>query len=332
MSQPIVTSNVYFLVNESLNLLKIGKADIVQIRAMKLQKAGSNINPNKSFYMVVESASKAFDIEKFFHDKYRSLWRPLDKKIDGWSEWFDIKILQDPKFHLYLECCAGTSSFQRGTGKKRAKLIKKIDFDLSIPPAKIYKESRTKNKIPEFKLILPILTALLIHKKTSLKAPLSQYVLNSLVLTNEEKLAPSDRNTSFIDIRLDNIISHKTLESNGFCKILKVNGKVHLQLLDNGIFYIKNRFELQPIYFLLFLLSQEASVYKEDLLFDLQLLFNKKESLMLISSNSDYFIKETIENEDFFYISKSGVSALNTYFRGGKPTLEKITYSEETLF
>lgn len=334
MSNEIIgKSNVYFLINKKGTLVKIGKANDVQMRAIQLQKRGSNINAARSFYLETESESKANDIERFFHKKYRHLWKPLDKKIDGWSEWFDIALIEDKCFDIYLRTCSETSLLQRGNGKGFKNLIRQINFSLDNSPSKTYSKERTENKIEEYKLILPILSGLALRKRDSLKNPLANFVLNTLILTPEEKRAPEDRSTSYISIRLDNIISHKTLEFKGLCKVFKVNKKVHIRLLTEGKDYIKNRLMFKPEIFMLMILSQESSIFKEDLLTDMESIFDKKISEETLNIKSDFFTIEKVDNEYFYSITKTGKCHLNNTLRGEQTTLKsELDLKQGSLF
>jgi len=72
-------SNVYFILDEKSNAVKIGKANDVQDRLSKLQTG----NPNQLqllWYIPCDNTNDAFELEAELHMKYESLW------IKG--EWF----------------------------------------------------------------------------------------------------------------------------------------------------------------------------------------------------------------------------------------------------
>jgi len=301
---------VYFLINDIDNIVKIGRTKDLYIRINNLFNNGSLINIEKSFYLEVESEEKANDIERFFHKTFKLFHTPLDKKIDGYNEWFDLKIIQSNYFNLCLEICERTSHLQRNYKKNNfKKLIHKFNFKLE---KKKKQNINKKNKISEKYLLIPAIIFFKTNfKNFTLKKELSIFIKNLLILTKEEKLTPLDRNTNFIEIRIDNIISHKTLEKYKISNILKIKNKA---FISKGKKVNKIYNELPDILKILSVLAQEDFIEIKDL----KKILKIKNIEVPLMRNLSLFNYEKIEKKVFLSISKEGKIYLNSILREGK--------------
>lgn len=299
-------SYVYFLFNKDKSLIKIGKANNIKQRIVGLVKHGNEVNLKDSFGIELLNEKESFIKESFFHKRYAKFRKKLDAPIDGSTEWFEASILED--LNETLDIIINSSG-------RKIKTIKKFSFDLAYQQKKIHTEERTKNKISERKLLLPFLIHLQQYNDFSLKSEASSFIKNCLIITPEEMHSPVDRSTSFIDIRIDNIISHKTLEKEDLADFFKVRQKGVLKITEKGIGYIKSQISEDFSIILLSLLVQKDFFAYSSIFNKLKHFFTENEILDLISSDSEFFILIETDEEPFLQITNKGKLYLNEQFR-----------------
>lgn len=88
------SSYIYFMVDDHNKRVKIGKSNDPFTRYQTLSKVWY-INLNKSFMIKTLSSVTALNLEAHFHYTFKNRKINIDKKHDGYTEWFDISCLED---------------------------------------------------------------------------------------------------------------------------------------------------------------------------------------------------------------------------------------------
>lgn len=127
--------------------------------------------------------------------------------------------------------------------------------------------------------------------------------------------SPNDRRTSFIDIRIDNIISHKTLQKEDLSEILKIRNKSMIQITTKGEAYISSVIEDEKEIILLSLLVQNELHSYTDIYNKLQLFMEDFAALNLLGQDTDYFNIKRTDLESFLNITRKGKKYLNDRIR-----------------
>ncbi len=297
-------SYVYFLVNEENTLIKIGKANNLQTRIVGLIKAGNKIDLKKSFAIELLNERESFVKESYFHKYFAAKRTKLESPIDGSTEWFDISIMKD--LNHIIQVIIDSSG-------RKVKTIKRLNFATEYEQKKKYSEERTYNKITEQKLLLPFLIYLRMQEGFSLKINAAEFVKNCLIVTPEEMHSPNDRTTSFIDIRIDNIISHKTLEKFKLTNTFKVKFKAMIKITDQGDTYIKETIQEDYQVLLLSILIQKELFCLDNV--KKQLSYFLTEDTIMNTLKSEYIEEHNIEGLLFYSITKKGKLYLDKKLR-----------------
>ena len=231
---------LYFLLDSKHEKIKIGKSNKIEVRVEKLYR-DTSIDFINSFYFFIGNERKTYDLESYFHKKFAKYRISLKSKIDGHTEWFKKEILNDNEF------------------KNTIRLFKKIFTANKVEPVnKILKEEKRNYLISEKTLIYPFLATLYLNRRPMSKMEIKKWIENGLILKKEERLNPPDRKTTYFEIRIDNIISHKTIEKKGFVKINKIKQRAMIELTEKGIEEIRKVFSREILF--MFYLSQYHAV------------------------------------------------------------------------
>lgn len=89
----MLNSNLYFLNFPQLNAIKIGKADDVENRYQSLKSYWGDADLNNSYYVSLPS-DEVYKYERSLHILFSKFNKKIDKG-DGWTEFFEIDILED---------------------------------------------------------------------------------------------------------------------------------------------------------------------------------------------------------------------------------------------
>lgn len=90
--------NVYILVSKDNKSFKIGKADDVSRRILRIGK--DRFDDEKQWYIHFDTEKEAYTLERKLHTLYDFCAFPLQEEFDGCFEFFDIKALNSVLFYL----------------------------------------------------------------------------------------------------------------------------------------------------------------------------------------------------------------------------------------
>ena len=93
--------------------------------------------------------------------------------------------------------------------------------------------------ISETKLIIPVLSVLSQHEDLISSKQLKNGILKMVKVKKSDLQNVEGRTTTIINSRIDNLISHRTL--NEFVTYTKIGGKVYLQITDKGRTYLSKK-------------------------------------------------------------------------------------------
>jgi hypothetical protein len=93
--------------------------------------------------------------------------------------------------------------------------------------------------ISETKLIIPVLSVLSQHEDLISSKQLKNGILKMVKVKKSDLQNVEGRTTTIINSRIDNLISHRTL--NEFVIYTKIVGKVYLQITDKGRTYLSKK-------------------------------------------------------------------------------------------